>query len=303
MDTIHNTYSHIHRTGGLYSSSSDMSKFLRYVLSHYNGLTPQLNWFQPASYSTTISSFYGTPWEIFRTTSILTTTSRPVTFVTKGGSVPGYLSYVIMLPEYDLGVTILTTAASDSLIEQIRGALTVPLVTAAEHIAQYDLSAHYAGIYTTTRLNTTLTLAHSATKSLYIESFISNSTDVIKAWKPWLDEVTHGESFRIQLIPTTLYQDEENKQGAFWRGIIVPESQNKNLVWDDFCSTDDDFALYAGKPILEFVFRGAEKGNDTVKEVVLSGFRVKLYPKQGGDKSFEGNFVDEYKDEMVLTEF
>lgn len=208
-----------------------------------------------------------------------------------------------MLPEYDLGITILATEGrSTSLIEQIREVLTVPLVKAAEHVAQADLSAHYAGTYTTTRLNTTLTLAHSATKSLYVESFISNSTDVFKAWKPWLNEVTHGEPFRLQLIPTTLYQDEENKEGAFWRGVIVLESQDKNLVWDDFCSTDDDFALYAGKPILEFVFWGAENGNQTVKEAVPSSFRVRLFRKEEGDSYFEEDTVSKDEDEMVFTE-
>ena len=279
-----------------------MSKFLRYVLTNYNGLTPQLNWFQPSSFSTTISSFYGSPWEIFRTNSILSTTSRPVTFVTKSGSVPGYLSYIIMLPEYDLGITILTTGTSTSLKDKIREILTVPLVEAAENIAQHDLSAHHTGVYKSTHLNTTLTLAHSATRSLYIESFISNSTDVISAWTPLLDQVTKGEPFRIQLIPTTLYQDEENQQGALWRGILVSETRNKQLIWDDHCITDEDFALYAGKPLLEFVFWGAENGNDTVKEVEISAFRIKLARQTKDHKTFEESSWSGYKDETVFAE-
>lgn len=46
-------------TGALYSSPSDMSKYLRYVLTHYNGVDHALNWFQPASWGTGINSFYG----------------------------------------------------------------------------------------------------------------------------------------------------------------------------------------------------------------------------------------------------
>src|SRR2546430_5570501 len=35
-------------TGGIYSSSKDLSRYLRYILTHYNALTPSLNWLQPA---------------------------------------------------------------------------------------------------------------------------------------------------------------------------------------------------------------------------------------------------------------
>jgi CubicO group peptidase (beta-lactamase class C family) len=51
-------------TGGIYSSSKDLSKYLRYVLNHYNGITPALNWMHPVSPSEGLNSFYGTPWEI-----------------------------------------------------------------------------------------------------------------------------------------------------------------------------------------------------------------------------------------------
>ncbi|KAN0119279.1 putative FLP FmtA-like protein, betalactamase [Hyaloscypha variabilis] len=259
-------------TGGLYSSSSDMSKFLRYVLKHYNGLTPTLNWFHPASYSTTISSFYGTPWEIFRTNSILPSTSRPVTFVTKSGSVPGYLSYIILLPEYDLGITILTTGTSTLLKDSIREITTVPLVKTAEHIAQKDLAARYTGTYEAAHLNSTLVISHSATKSLYVESFISNSTDVFAALKSfWPSDV-----LRIQLVPTLLFRDEEKQQGEIWRGLPVPEKRNESLIWDDFCLTDDDPVQFAGKPVFEFVMWHADDGAGRVEEVELSAFRVTL---------------------------
>ncbi|KAE9374124.1 putative FLP FmtA-like protein, betalactamase [Stipitochalara longipes BDJ] len=261
-------------TGGLYSSSSDMSKFLRYVLKHYNGLTPILNWFHPASYSTTLSSFYGTPWEIFRTSSILPSTSRPVTFVTKSGSVPGYLSYIILLPEYDLGITILTTGTSTLLKDSIREIITVPLVKAAENIAQADLTARYTGTYRASDLNSTLVISHSATKSLYVESFISNSTDVFNAWK-WFGWGPSDHS-RIQLVPTLLFRDEEKKQGEIWRGLIVAEKRSESLIWDDFCLTDDDPAQFAGKPVFEVVMWHADDGVGRVEEVELSAFRVKL---------------------------
>lgn len=39
-------------TGGLYSSSVDLSKFCRYILAHYNTLTTGVNWLLPGSWGT-----------------------------------------------------------------------------------------------------------------------------------------------------------------------------------------------------------------------------------------------------------
>ncbi|RDW71019.1 putative FmtA-like protein FLP [Coleophoma cylindrospora] len=261
-------------TGGLYSSTSDMSSFLRYVLKNYNGLTPQLNWFNPGSYSTTRSSFYGMPWEIFRTDCILSETSRPIIFVTKGGSHPGYYSSVIMLPEYDLGITILT-AGSRSLKAKIIEAVTVALVQAAEDVAQSNLKYRYTGEYLSPSkdLNSSLVLAHSDAKSLYIESFVSNSTDVIAAWQ---NLTGLEENFRVQLVPTLLYRDEQNQRGEIWRGLIVPQNRNPGLVWDDFCLTDEDSDYYARKPLFEMVFWEAQPGGKIVDHVDISAFRVRL---------------------------
>jgi CubicO group peptidase (beta-lactamase class C family) len=54
-------------TGGIYSSSKDLSRYLRYILTHYNALTPCLNWLHPASYSDSMNSFFGMPWAVLPT--------------------------------------------------------------------------------------------------------------------------------------------------------------------------------------------------------------------------------------------
>lgn len=42
--------------GGLYSTSTDLSTFIRYILTHYNTLVTGVNWLLPASWSTGINS-------------------------------------------------------------------------------------------------------------------------------------------------------------------------------------------------------------------------------------------------------
>lgn len=215
------------------------------------------------------------PWEIFRTTSILPFTSRPTTFVTKSGALPGYFSSIIMAPDYDLGVTILTASLSSALKSQVLEILTVPLIRAAEETAQSDLQDRYTGIFNAKDLNSSLVLEQADNKSLYIHSFISNSTDVLASFLPLLWQATAGSHFRIQLVPTLLYRDEEKKKGELWRGVVVPEKRGDG-VWDEFCLTDEDPDSYAGKPLFEFVLWGAEDGKYRVREVEVSAFRVRL---------------------------
>jgi CubicO group peptidase (beta-lactamase class C family) len=133
-------------TGGIYSSSRDLSRYLRYILTHYNGLTPALNWLHPASYSAGMNSFFGMPWEIYRTSNILPHTDRPVAFVTKSGGLPGYFSIIMIVPDYDLGVTILV-GGQGQLLSELRKLVTIPLIEAIECMAFEQMGVVYGGTY------------------------------------------------------------------------------------------------------------------------------------------------------------
>ncbi|KAK3673945.1 hypothetical protein LTR78_006147 [Recurvomyces mirabilis] len=259
-------------TGGIYSSSTDMSAYCRYVLTHYNALATGVNWFMPASWGTNLQNFYGMPWEIFRTVQILEETMRPVTFVTKAGGVPMYFSRISLMPEYGLGLTILV-GGSNLILEQIQEAVSVPLVRAAEAAIWDDVESAYTGSYTAIEpphLNSSVTFAAHSSLGLTLETFISNSTDVFDTLLPAFAGVKSGESWHAQLQPTLLYKNETTQGGEIWRLLIVSERTGKEKVWDDFCNTDVDVASYAGLPINEVVFWHDEK------VVELPAWRVKL---------------------------
>jgi len=267
-------------TGALYTSPSDMSKYLRYILTHYNGLTPSLNWLHPVSYGGSISSFYGTPWEIFRTTKILDPIARATTIVTKGGNLNGYSSMIFLLPDYDIGITILVAGTEDVLM-RLRSIVTIPLVRGLDALVAYDAAKTYAGVYTAidSGLNTSLTLTSSAARGLEISSFISNSTDVLSALVPFqLEAGLPRSAWRAQLVPTLLYKNQSAvpPAGELWRSLMVHNKVGggEEDIWDDECITDEDPAMYAGVPLTEFVMWRDEHGR--VTEVEASGFRVKM---------------------------
>jgi CubicO group peptidase (beta-lactamase class C family) len=266
-------------TGGLYASSSDMSKFLRHVLKNYNSIATGENWLSPASWGTGMSNFYGMPWEIFRSDKILEDTGRPVTFYTKSGGLPGYFSLIALLPEYNLGVTLLV-GGDQKVLANLRDLLLPALVKAAERAMWEYVADQYAGemVATDHCLNSSLTLASSPKDGLTITNFISNGTDVLKFVVPRLlvpDLARQGIPWHAQLIPTMLFKNESSEKGEIWRMLIVESRTGRSSVLDGWCVSDIDGVTYKGIPINEVVF-WREQGL-----VEFSAFEVVFKPDVG----------------------
>lgn len=227
------------------------------------------------------------PWEIFRTEHLLKDTAKPVTFVTKSGGVPGYTSNIIMVPEYDLGITILV-AGKGKLLDEIRDVVSRQLIPIVELLAQSQMHAKYAGTYTAakkTGLDSSLELSHSPTEGLYVSILISNGTDVMEALLPFMAGPGGDFDFadwRLQLVPTLLFADPEKQAGEIWRALLVPQKRNGG-VWDDFCNNMYDSGVYAGKKLNELVFW--TDGEGAVERVELSAFFVDLYKESRSETS------------------
>lgn len=259
-------------TGGIYSSSKDLSKFLRYILSNYNSLAG-LNWMHPVSPSEGLNSFYGMPWEIFHTDRILKDSGRTVRFISKSGGLPGYTSFIIMVPDFDLGITILV-AGKPEIIRKMIDAVGTTIVRAAEEVTKRQLQERYVGTYESTNatLNSSITLVADA-RGLVVEKFISNGTDVLKFPAAG---VPAPDSWYGQLVPTLLFRDENKQLGELWRMTISNErTEVEGSIWDDYCITNLDLPMYAGVAYNELVFWDKEK-DGKYGTVELSAFRVNL---------------------------
>ncbi|KIW67042.1 hypothetical protein PV04_06319 [Phialophora macrospora] len=227
-------------TGGLYCSAGDMSIFLRHVLAEYMDIgAAKTNWMPEASSAAGGSgSWYGMPWEIFRTEKILggggggdASAARSVTFFTKGGGLPGYRTVIVLVPEFDLGITIFT-AGDGEFLSDLLEMIPVPLIRAADRLAARQVADTYVGDFAfdssssalssteprateidaggaaTPTLNSSLTLAYSPTHGLEITRWISNATDML-AVIPVLFKLPAGRPFHAQVIPTFLYRDRD----------------------------------------------------------------------------------------------
>ena len=283
-------------TGGLFMSTSAMSSFLRYVLSIFN--SPSIlsleagNWLQPHSFTASTKSFYGMPWEIFRTDKILHSSKRAVTFYTKGGGLPGYSTIIAVVPEYNLGISIFVAGNGD-LLGKLGEEVSVKVINAVEAVVERQMRERYVGRYVAKEegLNSSLRLGYDQSQGLFVDDWISNGTELVETFRKQYPNVIQPGA-RVQLIPTLLHVDEEKQRGEKWRMQIVPPrpKEGEEKVWDDFCITDVDTLMYDGRPLYETVFWAGDGGR--VGEVELTAFRVRL-GREEGEAGREDIFVQD----------
>ncbi|KAF2744328.1 beta-lactamase/transpeptidase-like protein [Sporormia fimetaria CBS 119925] len=259
-------------TGGLYSSTGDLARYMRHILTHHNTITPTLNWLTPASTAEGLNSFYGAPWEIFRTERLLESSRRTVEFITKTGGLPGYVSDLILVPQYDLGITLLIAGGNKKIYDQIKEILTTEMVRAADAMATAQLRERYAGVYSLgdAAQNTSMTVTADA-RGLIVTGLIAAGQDFLKSKDIAVLGAPADAPWHAQLVPTQMYEDEEKREGERWRLLVYPERPESPTVWDEFCVTDFDKANMPVDYFNEVVFwKGADGG---VEKVALTGFQ------------------------------
>jgi CubicO group peptidase (beta-lactamase class C family) len=246
-------------TAGLYSTASDLSIYIRSILGAQL-LPPHKvkNWLKPHSWTQRgTTSAYGIPWEILRT-SRLTPDARPIEIVSKGGSLRGYYSSLILIPEFGIGFSILTAAPSVKVMEDLRELLTKLVVSLMDEIFRKLTRTRYAGVYSSNGEtsggghSSVLELEVQRNSGLTIKKWISNGTDFLQTYASFQNKKRPWEA---QLLPTGVIDSTTAGQIEYWRLDMVDESTtNNDHIWADAIWTDIDDLQYAGKAVGEFGF-------------------------------------------------
>lgn len=256
-------------TGGIYSTSTDLSVFLRAILnSELLDESTTNAWFKPHSWSSGLNSAYGMPWEIYRTTKLLSDTDRGMTIVTKGGALNGYYSHIILLPEYNFAITVLVAGDSQAL-----GWLEKQVLTATagvvESIARSQTKKRYAGKYQASGINSSLALELNGSSGLVIDSWISNGTDFLLEYVGIHTGKYDLDQGKVQLLPAGVRR---SNGGEVWRASFVPSYQEIESVIDGCMINDVDNLMYGDRSLQEFVF--VADGGRKITLLELPGLRV-----------------------------
>ena len=227
-------------------------------------------WFKPRSWSSSLVSAYGMPWEIYRTTKLLSDSDRGVTLVTKGGALYGYYSHVILLPEFDLAITVLVAGDSQGR-EWLGNQVLTATAKLVEDIARSQARDRYTGYYKSLQINSSITFELNGSSGLTITSWISNGTNFLLEYVGIHTGQQDPSQGRVQLIPAGIRR---SSGGEAWHASFVSNKRTPDSVIDSCMINDVDTVMYGDRSLQEFVFHANDDGE--VTEVELPGFRAVL---------------------------
>ncbi|KAK4143391.1 beta-lactamase-like protein 2 [Dichotomopilus funicola] len=277
--------------GGYFSTLTDLHRLADAIL-HHRLLPPTQTrkWLKPVTATSSTGLLIGQPWEIFRAENI-TSDGRLIELYTKTGDLISYHAILVLIPDYDLVVTVLVAGpggvgeAGTAETTGIMSRVVEMLVPAVEEAGKAEAEGKYAGRYVDRDTNSSLTFAvDNDGPGLAITEYVIRGVDVPStdpgstlppATPPRLDP-----PMRYRLYPATGSKSEREEA---WRAVGTRataeevEARDGQLVWGmGSCVTWAmmDRVTYNLLARDHFVFgRG---GNGRVRGVEAVGYGVRL---------------------------
>ncbi|KAH8703424.1 putative penicillin-binding protein [Talaromyces proteolyticus] len=188
--------------GGQYISTRDLITWGQAILNN-KLISPVVTrrWMKPTTFTSQWAAAVGAPWEIYRLPTLINTilnTSRIVDTYSKSGDVGQYSTYFGLVPDYNIGITVLAAGDNpNSQVAPVRGTLVDIFYTAAEAAAKQQASNAFTGTFKSTDRNSSITLAVDGGPGVVIKQWISNSTN-------FLNNEFYAEFNDFRLYPTDL---------------------------------------------------------------------------------------------------
>ncbi|KAK4187919.1 D-alanyl-D-alanine-carboxypeptidase/endopeptidase AmpH [Podospora australis] len=259
--------------GNMYSSTTDLSTLGRSILSS-TLLPPSLSqsWLKPLAFTSELYAGLSTPWGVRRIPHPLyspSTAKRVVDSFNKAGRIGYYSSLMTLLPDYDIGFSILIAGPAipgntNFNLADILGRVLLP---ALERSARAQTSNIFAGTYTDPNRNSSLRLTTDAQRpGLGIENWVSNNTDM-QAISVALSVGYNPIQGSIRLYPTgleTVRQDGSKKVAfkAVYEDIGLPARPYEENMFSTDCGTWVSFTgvTYGTHALDQFVFELDKSG-------------------------------------------
>ncbi|KAI4192993.1 MAG: hypothetical protein LQ350_008509 [Teloschistes chrysophthalmus] len=268
-------------SGGIFSTTNDLAK-LGTALLNSTLLPPSLTrkWMKPVSHTAFLQYAVGRPWEIYR---YIHPSGQITDIYTKSGDSGAYSGYIVLIPDFDAGFSILTAGSlpeRSAVTALIADLITENIIPALLAQAEAEATRNCAGTYISASkdLNTTLTLSVNRTSpyakaGLVITEFISNGTDVLAS------QIFGGDG-PVRLLPTISAPSAstQKREVAFRTSLNIPANPEGGLFSGLFNIAADfilaDSGTYGGIGVGLFVFELGEEG--VAKGVRVEGWRVRL---------------------------
>lgn len=262
------------RTGGLFTTPNDLSRFLRGIMNHeLLNRAQTAAWLKPAAFTASPTGATGMPWAILRPTNLKRASgTRPLEIYTMLGGIPNYGAYVGIIPEYQIGITVNYAGPGDDPLSRTVLDLAVQhVIPVLDDLARTQAAQKYVGSYSTgdDDNGSSLVLSLDDGPGLKIEEWTSEGVPVSEAWL-----ALFGGSIGMVDVDMRIYPvGEDERWQVGFQGI--PDRDVPGIFKT---SCDGWFAFnafrYAGLPadVVHFVI----DDNDMAVEVEVPGMRQNL---------------------------
>lgn len=230
-------------TGGIYCSSRDLAKFGLSILQHQQlSALETRRWMKPVSHTASLRFSVGAPWEIIRYQSH----GRVIDAYTKSGDLQGYHSILILIPEYNVSMSILSAGDSGSGVLHMAADEAFKLLSVFGDAAKKEACDKFCGTYA--NHESKLVLGTDDKQGLLIRNWVSRGKDVLKAAQ------AYASASGTQLAPLRLYPTNEGTYRT-----LIEETSGLGGVLDDPVADrwfGVDGLMYGNVAIDEFVLDG-----------------------------------------------
>ncbi|KAH8905807.1 beta-lactamase/transpeptidase-like protein [Coniochaeta sp. PMI_546] len=268
--------------GNMYSSVADISALGRSILKSALLRPAQTRrWLKPASLTSEPVAGVGYPWGVRRIILPETNGKRTVDAYNKAGRVGYYGSLLNLLPDYDVGFSILIGGPSipGNMNFNLADIIGEQLLPALEAAAREQADATYAGFYYDKAANSTMRITTQSDRpGLGIDQWMSNGTDMAYVAVALQGQYTPVQP-TIRLYPTGLEttRADGSKRVAFKATFEDLQALSRpNSMFSTDCGSWVSLTAvtYGSMPLDQFAFEIDAKGK--VVSVEPIALRVKL---------------------------
>jgi hypothetical protein len=266
----------------MYSSVSDISALGRSILSSTLLRPAQTRrWLKPAALTSELVAGVGYPWGLRRIVLPEANGKRTVDAYNKAGRVGYYGSLLNLLPDWDVGFSIVMSGPfiPGNMNFNLADIIGEQLLPAFETAAREQADATYAGFYYDVAANSTMRITTQADRpGLGVEGWMSNGTDMAYVAVALQGQYTPVQP-TIRLYPTGLEtrRSDGSRTVAFkatFEDLQAPARPNSMFSTDCGTWVGLTAVTYGSMPLDQFIFEMDPQGKVVSIEPVA--LRVKL---------------------------
>ena len=201
-------------------STKDLSNLGRAILKSTLLKPDQTRaWLKPETHTSSLRLSVGAPWEIYRVPG-LTEDGRVIDLYTKDGALVGYASQLVLVPDYDVGLTIFVAGypSPGNTLTTLTQRVMQDFISLVEQVGKKQAAARYAGIYDDPSSNSSVEISVDKGPGLVIKRWVSNNVDVIKAYNSLLTSRVNYTDWR--LYPSGLKSKTSQESTVGYRGFV-----------------------------------------------------------------------------------